>query len=338
MPSDDSLVDRALGVMHEPAEAFHSALARAIEELRAFVSRHRIPTGDPGQLAALELGAFGEGRVDPTRFAELSTRPAAVESRDLHHVERALETLIAAEAKGTDLLRARVPRGGSLRDVVSQALAETGRVFGVIRRIAPVLDGGGEVIDGGSLPHGYPFALWSRAERAAAPPLFVEVDGADLNVAGLSEFLDGSQKIVLMVQGSAPPAPLAQLLSPRVLVMQTADPTALARVAAMNGPAVVALGTDGLVPFVHDPAAGRCYAERISVQDLPSAEDLPRGDFRQAEDVEHLRELATAGSPPSNAAGAPRIAPAQEIHADSVDRLAGWLLEQAQFSSSSAQN
>lgn len=330
MPSDDSLVAAALEAMREPAEAFHSALARAVEDLRAFLARHQGTRSDPEHLAAAELGAFGDGRVDATRFAALVAPPEPVESGDLHHVERALETLAAAKAKGTDLLRTRVSLGGDLRDTVARALADTGRVFGVIRRVIPLLEGRGEVVDAGSLPHGYPFAMWSRAERAVAPPLFVELDGADLGVAGLAEFLDGSQKIVLIVHGTAPPASLAQLLSPRVLVVQTTEPAELVSVATTPGPAIAALGTDGLVPFIHDPAGGTCYAERLSVGDLPSADTLPAGDFRQTEDVEHLRELAAARTPVTGSPGsASRGAQADKVDADPVDRLAGWLLQQA---------
>ncbi len=332
MPSDDSLVSGALEAMREPAEAFHSALARAVEDLRTFLNRHQATQGDPEHLAAAELGAFGEGRVDATRFAALVDSPEAVESSDLRHVERVLETLMAAEARGADLLRTHVPRGESLRERVAGALAETGRVFGVIRRIVPLLEGHGEVVDAGSLPHGYPFSLWSRAERGVAPPLFVELDGDDLNVAGLSEFLDGAQKIVLIVRGTAPTAPLAHLLSPSVLVMQTHEPSDLARAAAFEGPAIIALGSDSFVPFVHDPAGGTSYAERLSIGELPETATERPGDFRQQEDLAHLRELSTTqagaiGSVPAKP-GAEAVATAD---ADPVDRLAGWLLQQANF-------
>jgi hypothetical protein len=330
MPSDDSLITGALEAMREPAEAFHSALARTVEDLRTFLGRHQGSRGDPEHLAAAELGAFGEGRVDATRFAALAAPTETVESNDLRHVERVLETLMTAEAKGADLLRTRVPRGESLRDGIAGALAETGRVFGVIRRVVPLLEGRGEVVNAGSLPHGYPFALWSRAERGVAPPLFVELDGADLNVAGLSEFLDGAQKIVLIVRGTAPPAPLAQLLSPSVMVMQTHEPSDLARVAAVPGPAIVALGSDSLLPFVHDPAGGACYAERLSVGDIPEIATARLADFRQAEDLAHLRELSTAHAGTIGSADTVTLVEAAvSPDADPVDRLAGWLLQQA---------
>lgn len=339
MPSDDSLIGAALDAMQEPAEAFHSALAQAVEELRTFIARHQAADGDPSALAASELGAFSEGRVDATRFAALAAQPETVELGDLHHVERAHEALSVAEKKGTDLLRTRVPGGGDLREVVARALGETGRVFGEIHRITPVLDGSGVAPGETSLKDGYPFALWTRAERAAAPPLFVELDGGDLNVGGLSEFLDGSQKIVLVVRGPAPPAALARLLSPGVFVMQTADPVALARAAAVHGPAIIALGTEGMVAFTHDPRAGSCYAERITVEEIPDVTSLPTSGFRLREDVEHLRELAASQALTVASPEAPsRVAAVDQADADPVDRLAGWLLQQAGFVDGNAQN
>ena len=334
MPSDDSLITGALEAMRAPAEAFHSSLARAVEDLRAFLTRHRKSPADPEHLVAAELGAFGAGHVDARRFSALLAPPETLETDDLRHVERALETLTAAESRGTDLLRARVPGGGDLRDTVAQTLAEAGRVFGVIRQVAPLLDGCGSALDAGSLPHGYPFSMWSLGERAVAPPLFIDVNGSDLDPAGLSEFLDGAQKIVLVVHGAAPPAPLARLVSPHVLVVQTHEADDLARVASFSGPAISALGSKGLVPFVHDPDAGAAYADRLSVGELPDLGTLPAigslSRFRQSEDLAHLRELATT-RPWTSAALASSGAAGQveQKDIDPIDRLAGWLLQQA---------
>ena len=330
MPSDDTLIRGAVEAVREPAEAFHSALARAIEDVRSFLARHRASAGDPKDLAAAELGRFGEGRVDATRFAALIAPPKTIGSADLLYVERALEILVKAESRGTDLWKVRVHGGGNLRETVATALADTGRVFGVMRRIAPLLDGRGTKVDAGNLGQGYPFESWTRAERAAAPPLVVEVEGSDMNgAAGLSEFLDGAQKIVLVVRGTAPPAPLAHLISPRVFVMQTQDPAELLRLGKSADPAIAAIAAVGLVPFLHDPSLGRRYADRLTVGDIPAPDELRTLGFRQIEEVEHLRELADTHR------GAPRgdqkveSTPVAPPEADPVDHLAGWLLQQA---------
>ncbi len=334
MPSEDSLMTEALAAMQAPSEAFHSSLARAIEDLRAFLVRHGTSRGEPEELVAAELGAFGAGHVDARLFSALLAPPETLETDDLRHVERALETLTAAESRGTDLLCARVPSGGDLRDTAAKTLAEVGRVFGVIRQVAPLLDGHGSALDPGSLPHGYAFSLWSRGERAVAPPLFIDVNGSDLDTAALAEFLDGAQKIVLVVRGTAAPAPLARLVSPHVLVVQTHEADDLARVASFSGPAVAAVGSEGLIPFVHDPDAGAVYADRLSVGELPDPGTLHAigslSSFRQTEDLAHLGELAST-RPSNSAAPASSVVAGQEGRKDDdpIDRLAGWLLQQA---------
>jgi len=337
MPSDNSLMSAALESMQGPAEAFHSSLARAVEDLRAFLARHRTSRNDPEDVVASELGAFGAGHVDARRFSALLSPPETLDTDDLHHVERALEILMSAEAKGTDLLRARVPSGGDLRDTAIRTLAEAGRVFGVIRQIAPLLDGQGAALDAGSLPHGYPFILWSRGERAVAPPLFIELNGSDLNAAGLAEFLDGSQRIILVVHGTAPPAPLARLVSPHVLVMQTDDVSDLTRVASFEGPAIAVVGSDGLVPFVHEPGAGIGYADRLTISEFPESTPSQavgsQSSFRQSEDLAHLKELANSRSSASQVPASGVAAGAGQGDADPIDRLAGWLLQQADLPS-----
>jgi len=337
MPSEDSLVVAALEAMQAPAEAFHSSLARAVEDLSAFIVRHRKSAGDPEDLVAAELGAFGAGHLNARRFAALLARPDTLEPDDLHHIERALEILSAAEAKGADLLCATVPSGGDLRDTVTRTLAEAGRVFGVIRQVAPLLDGHGAALDAGSLPHGYPFSLWTRGERAVGPPLFIQVNGSDLNATGLAEFLDGSQKIILVVHGTAPPAPLARLVSPQVLVLQTAETADLDRVASFDGPAIAAVGTDGLIAFVHEPGSGSTYSSRLAVGEFPESGPShavgSQSIFRQAEDLEHLKELATVQSSASPVPVAVGAESTGQEDSDPVDRLAGWLLQQADLPS-----
>jgi hypothetical protein len=327
MPSDDALLQGALEAMREPAEEFHSALAGAIEDLRSFLSRHRATGDDPESATAAELGTFGEGRVDAARFAAVVAPPEAIGSNDLHHVERALRILETAEARGDDQLRVEVHSGGDLRATVDRVLGEIGRVFGAIRCIAPLIDGRGEVADAGGLSGDYPYERWTRAERAAAPPLFVELDGTDLDASGLSTFLDGTQKIVLVVKGAAAPAPLAPLITPGVFVMQTGEPTDLTNAARFKGPAIIALGGEGLSRFVHDPSGGVCYADRLLVEFPPDADGKRQLNFRQAQDLEHLRGLAASRRPADSTNGG--SAPVASAQSDPVGRLAGWLLQQA---------
>ena len=99
-------------------------------------------------------------------------------------------------------------------------------------------------------------------------------------------------------EGEAPPATLARLITPGVLVIQTADPQELEWIARPDGPRVLALMPTGAAQFRHDPAAGPTPADRIVITHLP--EKLPRrlgvsSGFQQREDLAQLEALA-AGS------------------------------------------
>src|SRR5699024_9036906 len=119
-----------------------------------------------------------------------------------------------------DLYRVAVPAGSDLRDVVRNALAARGRVFAVARGAEQIRSGRGRS-EAADEQAGFPFRLWNRAERQIAPPLVIEVEGGDLLVPGLAEYLEGGVKIVLVVKQPAPCASLSRLIAPHVFVQQT---------------------------------------------------------------------------------------------------------------------
>jgi hypothetical protein len=171
-----------------------------------------------------------------------------------------------------------------------------------------------------------------------APPLVVEVRGQDLVVGGLAEFLEGGLDIVLVVDGPAPPAPLARLIAPGVFVVQTTDPAEIAPAMAFEGPAIAALMPEGTARFVHDPAAGAGYRARLTVKDRPEQADLTAVGrvtvFQQIQDLEHLDALAVGGQTVAATAAqagatAPDTVPTEV--ATPADRLAGWLIQQARL-------
>jgi hypothetical protein len=161
----------------------------------------------------------------------------------------------------------------------------------------------------------------------------VEVQGSDLRAATLSEFLDGRQKIVLVVHGDCAPAPLARLISPSTFVLQTEDVTGIERFLGWDGPAVAALLPGAAARFVHDPARGSAPWDRLEIISVP--ETPPRkaigglSPLQQGEELELLRSLATRPAGVA-AAAAPVIAVAAA--ADPVDKLAAWLIGQADLS------
>jgi hypothetical protein len=334
MPSDEHFA-RALEAVAPPVERFQSALATAVEEVRTYLSTHgsKRPTEANGQT---RLGHFAQGRIDPARFAALLEAQEPVDVRTLGRMERAFEALSAAAA-GEETWRADVERGGDLRAAVARALDRIGRVFGAARVAERSRTGRYVEERDAALLDGIPFSAWSGGERLLAPALVVRVDGADLRAAALAEFLDGALKIVLLVRGEAPPAPLVRLVSPGLFVLQTNDVAELPALGKFDGPGVAALLPDDAARFVHDPAAGPELHDRLTVQHLPDSEPTKalggQSPFQQSEDLRQLAALAVrpaAPAAPAAAAAASAPAPAaRPAGNDPVDALATWLLAQA---------
>lgn len=337
MPSDPR-TERALAALAEPIAAFQAALAATIDDVRLFLADRRSTVQGRVARVAAELGEFGADHIDPLKFAQVfDAHPAAVPGLEL--ADRALRTLIELQAKRERLFVVTVKSHGDLCKAVDRALARAGRAFGAAR-LARAVRGGEtrprEFVRGLAV---FPYARWNKVERRLAPPLVAEVEGDALRPAGLAEFLDGRQKIVLVVQGPCSPAPLARLVTPRAFVLQTGDPAALERFAAWDGPGIAALVPEGAAQFVHDPSGGAAPWQRLTLTAKPSG--VPRhataglSAAQQADELQLLEALAAA--PP--APGAPGPAPAAAgagapaPTADPADKLAAWLLDQADLSS-----
>jgi hypothetical protein len=259
--------------------------------------------------ARAEFGAFAAGRIDSERMSRLLTQ---VEPRDLEHGElvvRAFDTCNELLTLRERLFHVAVAEGGDLRSAVGGALAQIGRAYGAARVADLVSLGSYRESEHGGLLDAHPFEHWSRSERKVPLCLVVSVAGRDLRVGGLADFVDRALKLVLVVDGEAPPAALVRLVTPGVLVLQTADPAELAWVARFDGPAVAALVPDSAAYFRHDPAAGATLAERLVVNRLP--ERAPRrlgvsSEFQQREDLAQLEALvAFAPAAPAVAPNAP---------------------------------
>ena len=347
MPSDGR-IKLALESVQRPREAFHSAVAVTVDQVRSFLEARQPPEGSASDHVATELGPFAAGRIDAKRFSSLVSEPDSEEIVQLAPLERALAALRAVSQRGDDLFTVRLEPGESLSDRVARALAEAGRAFGAARVIRLARSDRYDPEQHATLLDTFPFQLWSASERGIAPPLVVEVDGADLLVAGLADFLDGSQKLVLVVRDASPPAPLVRLITPGVLVLQTADPADLDRLSRTPGPAVAALVSEEAAHFLHEPVTnGR--APLLEVRRMP--EEEPRralgsiSAFQQTEELRHLVALASlaaaaagAAAPSVTAGAAPGIGPpaagAQDGTApmDPANKLAAWLLSQADLS------
>lgn len=330
MPSDQTLpMDAVLEAVTPGLEDFRSAVAEAHEEIRAWQLEHDAAASDPASTLEAELGVFARGRLDAGRLASLLKPRKAPDSLTHHLMAEARNFFSALMSRGVDAYRISVPRGGDLRDAVRDGLAELGRAFGMAHLVekarshtyAPDRDQG--------LLHPYPFHRWNLLEKEAAPPLVVEVDGSDLRAAGLVEFLDGAQKLVLAVRGDAPPAPLARLVSPLVYVAQDEGENALTRIRELmrrEGPGIVGVFArdSGILPFAQRPGMAP-DVDRAALDELVKRVSTTRGQPGIL-DLRHLESLAAQPGRVAPESAPPR--PGEET----VDQLAAWLLSRTDLS------
>ena len=340
MPSDkttDERASRALEALEKAREDFQSVLVATSEELRGLLDAGSATAEARAERTAAELGAFAVGHIDIERFAAFEETGEPIAVTEAPRLEAASRTLLSLLERGLDLYYVDVDPGSDLRDAVAKGLGRAGRAFGAARTAELSRSGKYDEATHGGWMDSFPPALWSRREKQLAPPLVVEVDGADFMPGGLADFMDGGQKFVFVVRGVAPPAALARLITPGLVVVQTDDPADLSVVAEAEGPAIVALVPGDACRFVHLPAeeGGR---GRLVVHHMPTEEPTrPLGGISAFQQTEGMRQLAAlaAGwglsapattSPSGDGATAP--APA----ASAADTLAAWILRQADIS------
>ncbi len=328
MPSEQTTRD-ALAAVAAARDDYRSALVGTADQLRGLLLAQ---TGSGDQAlsrAASELGSFAAGHIDVERFASLFQPDRSLDEASRAHLERAAETLESLAAADDDLFVIDVPAGGDLGESVRRALGESGRAFGAARTAELARTQRFKDEEHRRWIDRFPPESWSDREREIAPPLVVRLRGKELRVGGLADLLDGSQKIVLIVEGKAPPAALVRCITPGVHVLQTSDPEALARIASTAGPAIAALVPEDAARFEHRPGETGSAGLRLTVEFLPDEEpNRPIGRisaFQQNEELGQLRALAGAvpaieGSPAGSARGSE---PATD-----ADVLAAWILRQ----------
>lgn len=324
----DARTAKAFEALAAVRAAHQSALATTVEEVRGYLETHRAASDGRADSVAAELGVIGGRHIDTERFAALVTDMSTVDAAGGATIEWALDVLSDLAARPEERFIVSMPSGADLYATVARALADGGRAFGAARVVSLARNGEYRPSEHETWLEEFPFAQWTPAERQMAPPLVIELDGADLQTAGLAVLLDGNLKIVLVVRGEAPPAPLVRLITPGVFIAQSTDDTQLARLAEWKGSGLLALMPRTAARFVHDPAAGADLASRLTVTELPSEEPKARiGRYAVAQQAEELAQLKALGA---MAAIAP--AGAAAVTADPVDKLAAWLLNQADLS------
>jgi hypothetical protein len=333
MPSDERL-SLVLDAVQSSRAAFGAALAASAEQVREFL-RVQQSSSDNGRASRLasELGSFAAGRIDPARLATLFQAATTCDPGSLAAVEQALDTLTALADRQAEAEVLEVPAGGDLHAAVALALAGIGSAFRAVRTFELARAGSRRSEAPGGTPEPLPYAGWSRGERRAAPPLVVTLDGAELRAGCLEPYLDGGQKILLVVRGACAPAPLVRCITPGAFVLQTADAAGLDRFIAWAGPGIAALVPETAARFTHDPAAGAGVWERLTIAFVPERE--PRvsvGGISAAQQIEELRQLrmlAVRPAAPAAVAVAPSGGAEAAAGADPAGQLAAWLMAQA---------
>jgi hypothetical protein len=332
MPSD-ARIAQALAALSGAKEFFTSSVAMSAEEVRGILERERGANENPQVKLAHELGPFAAGRIDLDRMAPFVGANQKMDESKRAQVQSALEALLELKRAGDDVFMAKVPLDGYLRGTLFSALGKVGVAFGASRSVEWALHDLAHPEGVENALERFPPNLWNKAERACSPPIVIEVEGQDLRAASLGELLEGSQKIVLVVNGPAAPAPLVRLITPGVTVLQTDDPAELAALAASPGPGVAALMPAGAAKFSHLPGRGKGLNERLEVSYLPEQE--PRralGAISAFQQVEELRQLASLTARVEAAAVASPQAGNGGPVMDEAGQLASWLIHQANFS------
>lgn len=330
MPSDERIT-QALESLAAAKEVFSSSVAMSAEEVRGILEREQGVDESPEVKLAHELGPFAAGRIDLDRLASFVSANSKLDQEKRDQIQKAFEALMGLKKAGDELFTVSVEVDGYLRGAITKALGRAGTAFGAARSVEWALhdiahpEGVEDALDA------FPPNLWNRAEKGCAPPLVVVVEGQDLKAASLGDLMEGSQKIVLVVNGAAAPAPLVRLITPDVTVIQTDDPLELAALSATSGPGIAALMPEGAAKFVHAPG-GATLNERLDVTFLPEKE--PRkaiGSISAFQQGEELRQLAALGSSVQVPAASEVEPAAVGAEMDEAGQLAAWLIHQAKI-------
>ena len=325
----DPRLPKAIAALAQPIAEFRAIIGDAIAQADAFIAAQHASAPQRAERAAVSLGHFGDGRIDAAGFAALFPPVATASPSAIAALDQALTILRDVDNRGNDLFVVDVPPGRRLGVELDLAFAEVSSAFGAVV-LAEVVRGGRYTHEHARLLQSREFRAWNKTERRFAPPLIVLVNGSDLQSGAITDFVDGREKIVLLVCGASPPAPLARCITPGTFVLQTVDGGGLDRMAAFDGPAVAAIVPEGSAVFVHDPAGGKDPWQRMTVNFIPVPPKKSIGGqsiWQMTEDLQVIAELAaTPFSVPAVGTGA--ATPAVGA-ADAAEKIAAWLVGQA---------
>ena len=317
MQSDDR-VRTALEATAPARERFRYAVLTALSAAKAILA-----AGAGAEQARAELGPFAAGRIDPEQFAGLSVG-RAIDAQARGIIAYAMQALEETAERSDASYIVRAKSGESLANRVGSALTLFGRAFSAARAIDEARHGHATR---GALSRSYPFEQWTSIERLVTPPVVIVTDGAHFGASEIASYLDGGMHVCVVIEGACPPAPLARLVTPGTLVVQTSGTRGLDRFADYEGPAIAAIVPSGAAEFIHDPRRGRMPWQRIDLWQKPA--EAPRSRIgattsrQQREDLEQLLALATPPALPEGSFAG--MASADDV----ANRLSEWLLNES---------
>ena len=322
----DNRPQAALAALARERDAFRTAIATTLDQVRTLAGS-AAPHEQLVDRAAVQLGSFAIGRVDSHRFGELFAAANGIGHEWLSALRHTQHLLEATLMLGDDAFCIVLPDGADLRDAVNSWLAGLGRVFAAAHAVLSIRAGTYEPNTQEPLISPLPPDRWTRGERAIAPPLVIELEGADLRVGGLEEVLQGAQKIVLLVNGPCPPAALVRLISPSAYVQQCRSIDELREFSAFEGPGIAAVMTDGAQFSSVPTESGMPHLELNAAVPETRHRVGHITAFQQNDELRWLQQLAVALEQP---AASPAVA-AETSTTEPGDQLAAWLLKQAQL-------
>ena len=306
----------ALEAIRPRKDVFLSAIAATTEEIRGLLAG----TGASSEDQTVALGNFAAGHVDVERFAAFTRSASRVDTASEAPVRAAQEALNDLLHIGDRLFILKLEAGANLGNEIGARLATIGDAFAAAHLVELAKRGAYREEEHAHLLDGLAYAEWSHAERALAPGLVIELAGADFTPAQAAPYLDAGMKLVFVVEGDAPAAAMARLVTPGVFVQQAVGDASLDAFTAFEGTAAAALLSEGAVEFTHDPMAGETTYERFTTLEFPrEIRKRAIGGIsvaQQAEDRALLEALAVVPTPAGEAAS------------DPAGKLSAWLLSQ----------
>jgi hypothetical protein len=320
----DERASAALSALKPEIAQYRFVVSSTLERAQALLASESAPAK-----TGTVLGQFASGRIDPEKFAMISSGTAPLDAVGRAMLERAMETLNSLLDSGDNLFLLSVAHRSSVAGAIRDRIATFGSAFAAAAIIEVIRRRTYDPAVHGLWVQDQPFESWTPSERRLLPPLVVRVDGTEVDPSALAPLIDGRLRLVLLIDGQTSPALLARLVSPGVFVSQGSDVSVLDTLKDLEAPAIVAIMSGPEARFTHDPRGGWASWQRIRIASLPDAPIRKavgsRSAWQQREDIAYLRSLADL--PALNSNGAPTRVPVAK--GDPTERLTEWLLEQS---------